>query len=124
MNRIAPTTLAVLLLAAALPGCAGLFSREAPAVESAHAVFLTRPGCAYVVARTTGRGYAVLAPRDGHAPVRGDVLVGDLRTGRVALQLIPFPSSEMAGTASFDVAGHGLPLARAQDLWRDVCADG
>lgn len=119
---LAPTMLALVLLAPALPACAGLLSREAPAAESAHTVFLSRPGCAYVVAKASRGGYAVLAPRGGPALARGDLLLGPLRRGGVSLERIPFPSSEVEGRGAFEIAGHDLALAEAQHLWREACA--
>ena len=107
----------LLLFAAALPACTGPES----AIESAHAVFMTRPGCPYVVTNMTAARFAVLAPRDGYTPRQGDLLVGNLRVGALTLGVAPFGAEEITETATFEVAGHGLGLAEAQDLFYGLC---
>jgi hypothetical protein len=74
-----------LLALAALAGCAG--SQAASDGTGAHVLFLVRPGCRTVVARTLtsgdARAFTVLeldAPE--YAPRVGDVLEGPAREGR------------------------------------------
>ena len=78
-----------MLLLASLPACSGLFGTES-VEESAHAVFLTRPDCPYVVTNETQRSFAVLTPQDGFALKQGDLLLGNLRTGTMTLDVVPF----------------------------------
>ncbi len=108
--------LLVLLALAAGPGCS-----SPEVIESAQAVFMTRPGCPYVVTNKTRRSFAVLAPRGDFAPRQGDLLVGDLRTGTLSLQVVPFDAQAITGTVPFEVVGHDLSLAEAQALYYGAC---
>lgn len=108
------------LLAAALvllPACSG--SEEA--TESAHAVFVARAGCDYVIAKTTGRGYAVLRPTGPYDPRQGDLLVGNLREGSLTLGLIPTATAGLTPGLAFEVARYDLALADAQRLYYGFC---
>ncbi|MEM1042113.1 MAG: hypothetical protein AAGI91_05735 [Bacteroidota bacterium] len=109
-----------MLAALLLPGCAGLFGAETT-VESAHAVFVARPGCAHLIARTPGTGYAVLRPRGDYAPRQGDILVGNLRRGSLALGIVPFGANGLDGSEQFEVVQHGLSLAEAQEVYYGLC---
>lgn len=111
---------ALLVLAAALPGCTLLGGAGDAAPEPRHVVFLTTPDCPWVVAQSAGDRFAVLKPSDT-LPRPGDVLVGELRGGHASLRLIPFPSHQVAGTIGAEVAGAALTLTDAQALWRARC---
>ena len=113
-------TAASVLLLAFLPACSGLFGTEA-VIESAHAVFLTRPDCPYVVTSETQRGFAVLTPQDDFAPRQGDLILGNLSTGTLTLDVVPFGTETATRTVPFDVAGHGLSLAEAQAFYYGYC---
>ena len=108
------------LLLASLPACSGLLGAES-VVESAHAVFLTRPDCPYFVTNETEGSFAVLTPRADFAPRQGDLLVGNLRSGALDLDLVPFGAEIASRTVPFDVAGHGLSLAEAQAYYYGYC---
>ncbi len=110
----------MLLAVLVLPGCAGLFSGE-DAVESAHAVFVARPGCPYVIAQTPGAGYAVLRPRSDYTPRQGDLLVGNLERGGLTLGIVPFRTNDLEGSEPFEVVGHSLALAEAQARYYGLC---
>ena len=107
----------LLLLATALPACTG----PENAIESAHAVFMTRPDCPHFVVNMTADRFAVLSPPDGFAPRQGDLLVGNLRVGALALDIAPFGAEEITETATFEVTGHDLSLAAAQRLYYGFC---
>lgn len=114
----------LLLFAASLPACGGLGDEilgAEPAPEVAHAVFMTRPDCPYFVTNQTRNQFAVLTPRDGFAPRQGDLLVGILRDGVLPLEVVPFGDQGIARTLTFEVAGHDLSLAEAQDLYYSAC---
>lgn len=108
---------ALVAVALLLSACSG--SEEA--LESAHAVFVARPGCEYVIAKTTGRGYAVLRPTGAYEPRQGDLLVGNLRDGTLTLGLIPVTTDDLTPGFAFEVAGHDLALADAQRLYYGFC---
>lgn len=112
--RRALVAVALLLLSA----CSG--SEEA-AIESAHAVFVARPGCDYVIAKTTGSGYAVLRPTGAYEPAQGDLLVGNLRVGTLTLGLVPVATDDLTPGVAFEVARHDLALADAQRLYYGLC---
>ena len=107
-----------------LPACGGLgdglFGAETD-ILAAHAVFLTQPDCPYVVTNQRRDQFAVLTPRGTYAPRQGDLLVGSLRTGEVGLDIVPFGAEEIERSARFEVAGHSLDLAEAQDLYYGFC---
>lgn len=110
-----------LTLLAALAGGCGLFFGAPEALEDAHMVTLTDATCAYVVVKTQGERFGVLAPA-GPVPLRqGDLLVGILRQGEVALRRLPFPEQIALAPEAYDVRAAGVPLASAQMLWRELC---
>ena len=112
---------ALVAVALLLSACSGA---EEAAIESAHAVFVARPGCAYVIAKTTGRGYAVLRPTGAYEPAQGDLLVGNLREGTLTLGLVPTGTDDLTPGVAFEVAGHDLALADAQRLYYGYCPAG
>ncbi|MEP0547533.1 MAG: hypothetical protein ABJF88_11425 [Rhodothermales bacterium] len=107
-------------LLAFLPACSGLLGTES-VIESAHAVFLTRPDCPYVVTSETQRGFAVLTPQDDFAPRQGDLILGNLSTGALTLAVVPFDAETATRTVPFDIAGHDLSLAEAQAFYYGYC---
>lgn len=111
---------ALVAVALLLSACSGA---EEAAIESAHAVFVARPGCDYVIAKTTGRGYAVLRPTGAYEPSQGDLLVGNLRDGTLTLGLVPVASDDLTPGLAFEVARHDLALADAQRLYYGFCPD-
>lgn len=111
-------TTAFLLLAVLLPACSG--SEEA-SIESAHAVFVARPGCDYFIAQTTGRGYLVATPSAGYAPRQGDLLVGNLSDGEIRLGVVPAGTNDLGPSEAIRVVEHGLSLADAQRLYYGYC---
>jgi hypothetical protein len=112
-------SLCAALAALLLPACTGLLGTEA--VIDAHAVFLTRDGCPYFVTNLTRNSFAVLAAPAEFDPRQGDLLVGDLNEGVRSLEVVPFGEQDIARTLSFEVAGHGLSLEEAQDLYYGFC---
>lgn len=123
--RVRPMLRRLFLLGAgaALAGCGILpgFGEADDAIEHAHVVFLTRPDCRWVVAKTQGGGFALVAPIRTDALRQGDLLVGDLRTGTLQLRTVPFPGDALTEPVPFQAAGVGLSLARAQADWRRAC---
>ncbi len=113
-------SLLLLLAVLWLPGCAGLFASETT-IEAAHSVFVTRPGCPYFTAQTTGEGYAVLRPQGTYTPHQGDLLVGNLRRGGLALGVVPFGTNDLGESERFEVVQHGLTLAEAQEVYYGLC---
>ena len=111
-------TALVLLLALWLPACSG--SEEA-AIESAHAVFVVRPGCDYFIAQTTGRGYLVAAPSGAYAPRQGDLLVGTLSDGEIRLDVVAARTDDLSPGEPIRIVGHDLALADAQGLYYGYC---
>lgn len=111
--RLAPLAAALLLGA-----CSGA---EEAAIESAHAVFMAQPGCDYVIAKTTGRGYAVLRPTGPYEPRHGDLLVGNLREGTLTLGLVPATTDDLTPGLTFEVAGYDLALSDAQRRYYALC---
>ena len=111
-------TTVLLLVAVLLPACSG--SDEAT-IESAHAVFVVRPGCDYFIAQTTGRGYLVGAPSGTYAPRQGDLLVGNLSDGEIRLGVVPARTNDLGPTEPIRVVEHGLSLADAQRLYYGYC---
>ncbi len=70
----------------------------------------------------TQRSFAVLTPQDGVALQQGDLLLGNLRTGTLTLDVVPFGTqTAIARTVPFEVAGHGLSLAEAQAFYYGYC---
>ena len=108
------------LLLALLPACSGLLGTDA-AEESAHAVFLARSTCPYVVTSETQRSFAVLTPLDGTALRQGDLLLGNLRTGTIAIDVIPSDGEAVTRAVSVEVVSHGLSLAEAQAFYSGYC---
>jgi len=108
----------LLLLAVLLPACSG--SEEA-AIESAHAVFVVRPGCEYFIAQTTGRGYLVAAPSGTYAPRQGDLLVGNLSDGEIRLGIVPARTNDLGPAEPIRIVEHGLSLGEAQRLYYGYC---
>ena len=108
----------LLLLAIFLPACSG--SEEAT-IESAHAVFVVRPGCDYFIARTTGRGYLVASPTDSYRPRQGDLLVGNAGTGERRFGIVPSGTNDMSPAQSVRVVDYDLSIAEAQDLYYGYC---
>jgi hypothetical protein len=111
---------AAALLLALLPACTGLLGTDA-AEESAHAVFMARPNCPYIVTSETQRGFAVLTPQDDFVPQPGDLLLGNFRTGALTIDVIPFGSQTTMRTVPFDIVGHSLSLAEAQAFYYGYC---
>ncbi len=99
---------------------AGCFNAES-VTESAHAVFVTRPDCPYLIAKTPGAGYAVLQPSGDYTPRRGDLLVGNLQRGGLALGVVPFGTNDLEGSEQFEVVQHSLSLAEAQATYYGQC---
>ncbi len=118
-RRFARLLLAV-LAALSLPACAGLFGTET-AIESAHSVFVARPGCPYFTAKTPGAGYAVLRPTTDYAPHRGDLLVGNLQRGGLALGVVPAGANDLREGERFEVVQFDLALAEAQAVYYGLC---
>ncbi|MDX1531655.1 MAG: hypothetical protein R3362_09025, partial [Rhodothermales bacterium] len=91
--RRLPFCAALVALAVGLPACGILpgfgGDEEDLVAEGAHVVFLTRADCDYVVAKTQGGRFAVLAPTGDYRPRLGDLLVGNLREGPQSLPVVP-----------------------------------
>ena len=118
-----------LLTALALAGCAGSAATEG---AGAHVLFLVRPGCPTVVARTLAvapaRAFTVLTlDEPAFAPRAGDVLEGPARTGRSVF--VYYRDASLADRAdgvsvAADVLSVGLDPAKAREYLDAECGDG
>ena len=111
---------AAALLLALLPACSGILGTD-DAKELAHAVFMTRSTCPYVVTNETQRNFAVLTPLDGTNLRQGDLLVGNLSTGTLMVDVVPFDGEAVTRSVSVEVVSHGLSLAEAQAFYYGYC---
>jgi hypothetical protein len=120
------TVRAALLGAAALAGCSGSADVSG---RGAHVVFLVRPECRTVVARTLAAGSAraftvlTLDPSD-YAPRAGDILEGPARAGRSVF--LYYPEESLATRAggeslSADVVAVGLDASKARERLDALC---
>ena len=115
MRRVGLVALTA-LLAAPLAGCGALGGSGGSAAPGAHVLFLVRPDCRTVVARTLAvggaRAFSVLRlEEDDYAPQVGDLLEGPAREGRSIFVFYP-PESvgarEGGRTMAADVEAVGL----------------
>jgi hypothetical protein len=117
----------LLLAAAVFAGCAG--GGGAATSNGAHVLFLVRPGCATVVARTLAggdaRAFTVMTLDDaGYAPRAGDVLEGPARTGRSVFVYYPEESlgtREGGRSIPADVLTTGLDPSKARQYLDAAC---
>jgi hypothetical protein len=106
----------------AASGCGLIGAASETAVDDAHVVSLVRTDCAYAVVKTQGDSFGILAPVDPLPLQPGDMFVGALRPGHISLRFLRFPEQELGPAVLVDVRAAGVPLAEAQQQWRELCA--
>jgi hypothetical protein len=118
---------ALMLAAAALAGCAG--GGGAATSNGAHVLFLVRPGCTTVVARTLAggdaRAFTVMSiDAPDYAPRAGDVLEGPARAGRSVFVFYPEEALGNRGagrSVPADVLATGLDPSKARQHLDAAC---
>jgi hypothetical protein len=121
------TRAGLMLAAAVLGGCAS--GGGAAASNGAHVLFLVRPGCATVVARTLASGDAraftvMTLDAPDYAPRAGDVLEGPARAGRRVFVYYPEESlgtREAGRSIPADVLTTGLDPSKARQYLDAAC---
>lgn len=110
-------------MAIGVAGCA-LFVRSGDvALDDAHVVSFVRPPCPYVIVKTQGDAFGVLAPPPDVGTRGGDMFVGPLRPGPMALHFVPFPEQALGPQVQVEVHASNISFPEAQTHWRALCGE-